>query len=83
MRGIDVRAVGVATPAVLTAELAEGCSDYVTSVVLMVGRAPTRRGLWCSNLRLGCAAGSRSHQALQRSSRRRQQLGAGPPLTNA
>jgi hypothetical protein len=28
--------VGVATPAVLTEALAEGCSDYVTSVVLMV-----------------------------------------------
>jgi len=36
MKGIDVKAVGVATPAVLTAELADGCSDYITSVVLMV-----------------------------------------------
>jgi hypothetical protein len=36
MKGIDVKAVGVATPAVLTKEMAEGCSDYVSSVVLMV-----------------------------------------------
>lgn len=34
--GIKMSAVGVATPAVLTAELAESCSDYITSVVLMV-----------------------------------------------
>lgn len=34
--GIKVSAVGVATPAVLTEELALGCSDYITSVVLMV-----------------------------------------------
>lgn len=33
--GIKFQAVGVATPAVLTEELAEGCSDYITSVVLM------------------------------------------------
>jgi hypothetical protein len=37
--GIKFSAVGVATPAVLTEELADGCSDYVTSVVLMVRRA--------------------------------------------
>jgi hypothetical protein len=36
MAGVDVRAVGVATPAVLTEELAEGCSDYITSLVLQV-----------------------------------------------
>lgn len=35
MEGIDVTAVGIATPAVLSAELAEGCSDYVDSVVLL------------------------------------------------
>lgn len=40
MEGVDVRAVGVATPAVLTADLAEGCSDYVTSVVLMHDLVP-------------------------------------------
>lgn len=34
--GIKVSAVGVATPAVLTEELAEHCGDYITSVVLMV-----------------------------------------------
>lgn len=34
--GIKVSAVGVATPAVLTEELAERCGDYITSVVLMV-----------------------------------------------
>lgn len=28
--------VGVATPAVLTEKLADSCSDYITSVVLMV-----------------------------------------------
>jgi len=33
MRGVEVTAVGVATPAVLSAELAQGCSDYVTSIV--------------------------------------------------
>lgn len=36
VEGVDFKAIGVATPAVLTAEMAEGCSDYVTSVVLMV-----------------------------------------------
>jgi hypothetical protein len=36
MKGIDVKAVGVATPAVLTADLAAGCSKYITSVVMMV-----------------------------------------------
>ena len=36
MTGVKVRAVGVATPAVLTAKMAEECSEYVTSVVLMV-----------------------------------------------
>lgn len=36
---VKVSAVGVATPAVLTEELAGQCSDYITSVVLMVGRA--------------------------------------------
>lgn len=35
MEGIDVRAVGVATPAVLTAGLADSCKPYVSSVVLM------------------------------------------------
>ncbi|KAI8467262.1 MAG: Alpha/Beta hydrolase protein [Monoraphidium minutum] len=35
MKGIDFEAVGVATPAVLTAEMAEGCSGYVSSVVQM------------------------------------------------
>ena len=34
MKGVEVHAVGVATPAVLTRELADGCADYVTSVVL-------------------------------------------------
>jgi hypothetical protein len=34
--GIKVSAVGVATPAVLTEPLAGQCSDYITSVVLMV-----------------------------------------------
>jgi hypothetical protein len=33
---IPVTAVGVATPAVLTKDLAEGCSSYITSLVLMV-----------------------------------------------
>jgi hypothetical protein len=33
---IPVTAVGVATPAVLTKDLAEGCSGYITSLVLMV-----------------------------------------------
>lgn len=37
--GIKFSAVGVATPAVLTEELADSCSDYITSVVLMVRRA--------------------------------------------
>jgi len=34
----DVRfqAVGIATPAVLTQELADSCREYITSVVLMV-----------------------------------------------
>jgi hypothetical protein len=36
---IPVTAVGVATPAVLTAELAEGCNDYITSLVLMVRKS--------------------------------------------
>ncbi|KAF8068165.1 unsaturated glucuronyl hydrolase [Scenedesmus sp. PABB004] len=40
MAGVKVTAVGVATPAVLTRELAEGCSDYVTSVVLMHDMVP-------------------------------------------
>lgn len=35
-QGIKCTAVGVATPAVLTEELAGKCSDYITSVVLMV-----------------------------------------------
>ncbi|WIA11152.1 hypothetical protein OEZ85_011291 [Tetradesmus obliquus] len=35
MAGVKFSAVGVATPAVLTEALAAGCSDYVTSVVLM------------------------------------------------
>lgn len=39
MKGIRVQAVGVATPAVLTREMAEGCSDYISSVVLQVGGA--------------------------------------------
>jgi hypothetical protein len=43
MEGVDYRAVGIATPAVLTKEMAEDCADYVTSLVLMVGR--TR--VWC------------------------------------
>jgi ethanolamine utilization microcompartment shell protein EutS len=34
--GIKASAVGVATPAVLTEQLADQCSDYITSVVLMV-----------------------------------------------
>jgi len=37
--GIKATAVGVATPAVLTQELADHCSDYITSVVLMVSHA--------------------------------------------
>lgn len=36
--GVKVSAVGVATPAVLTEELAAQCSDYITSVVLMVSQ---------------------------------------------
>lgn len=44
MKGIDVKAVGVATPAVLTAELAAGCRDYVSSVVLMVRGARAQAG---------------------------------------
>lgn len=39
MSGIEIEAVGVAAPAVLTKDLSEGCSDYVTSLVLMVSRA--------------------------------------------
>ena len=35
LRGIDVTAFGIATPAVLSADLADGCKDYVTSVVLL------------------------------------------------
>eukprot|EP00882_Tetradesmus_deserticola_P016094 GHRQ01017169.1.p1 GENE.GHRQ01017169.1~~GHRQ01017169.1.p1 ORF type:complete len:457 (+),score=187.64 GHRQ01017169.1:227-1597(+) len=35
MAGVKFQAVGVATPACLTEELAAGCSDYVTSLVLM------------------------------------------------
>lgn len=34
MKGVELHAVGVATPAVLTKELAEGCADYITTVVL-------------------------------------------------
>jgi hypothetical protein len=34
--GITASAVGVATPAVITDQLADQCSDYITSVVLMV-----------------------------------------------
>jgi hypothetical protein len=44
MEGIDVKAVGVATPAVLTAEMAEGCKDYISTVVLMVGAGGGRGG---------------------------------------
>ncbi|KAF6264216.1 Alpha/Beta hydrolase protein [Scenedesmus sp. NREL 46B-D3] len=35
LEGVKLQAVGVATPAVLTEALAAGCSDYITSVVLM------------------------------------------------
>lgn len=40
MKGIKLHAVGIATPAVLTADLAEGCSSYVTSVVLQHDMVP-------------------------------------------
>lgn len=40
MQGIKVTAVGIATPAVLTAELAESCSDYITSVVQLHDLVP-------------------------------------------
>lgn len=41
-------AVGVATPAVLTKALAEDCSDYITSVVLMVRALPRGAAVACS-----------------------------------
>jgi hypothetical protein len=41
---IKVSAVGVATPAVLTEPLAEQCSDYITSVVLMVSQGLSKMG---------------------------------------
>ncbi|KAI7845000.1 hypothetical protein COHA_001366 [Chlorella ohadii] len=40
MKGVKLHAVGIATPAVLTANLAEGCNGFISSVVLqqqMVG----------------------------------------------
>jgi hypothetical protein len=40
---LKVTAVGVATPAVLTEELAGQCSDYITSVVLMVRTTATHK----------------------------------------
>lgn len=40
MQGIKLHAVGIATPAVLTANLAEGCNGYISSVVLQHDLVP-------------------------------------------
>jgi hypothetical protein len=40
IQGIKLHAVGIATPAVLTANLAEGCNGYISSVVLQHDLVP-------------------------------------------